>query len=34
VFGVLFVLFLIGGVVSLLVYGGLKLTLRNPDDIP
>jgi hypothetical protein len=33
-FGVLIVLFIVGGIVSLLVYAGLKLGLKNPEDIP
>jgi len=32
--GVLLLLFVVGGIVSVLVYGGLKLSLKNPDDIP
>lgn len=32
--GVLAIVFVLGGMVSLLLYGALKLGLRNPDDIP
>ena len=33
-FGVLFVLIVLGGVLSVLGYAALKLSLKNPDDIP
>ncbi len=33
-FGVLFVLGFIATIVSVLVYGAIKLSLKNPEDIP
>ena len=33
-FGVLLLLMIVGGIVSVLAYAGLKLSLKNPDDIP